>query len=43
MIPSFRSSIKVWVIKLDWLPPSSTQQVSRLSPVGPRDPHLCHL
>ena len=35
MVFSFRSSIKVSVIKLDWFPLSSTQRVSLLSPVGP--------
>ena len=35
MVLNFRSSIQVFVIKLDWLPPSSTQRVILLSPVGP--------
>jgi hypothetical protein len=32
---NFRSLIKFLVLKLDWLPPSKTQLVSLLIPVGP--------
>ena len=35
MVLSFRFSIKVSVINIDWLSPSSTQRVILLSPVGP--------